>query len=132
MSDALDGYVAKKFGWSSTFGKRYDQYADWFFGIGILYAIYCAEGLTWYAWPWNVALLTMIGGYLVIRTTMPGVDTNGAARLKTLIQFTGGVTILGSYALEWDGAHAIGYIIVWISVILMAKSLWNYLKLPAK
>ncbi len=128
VSDALDGYLAKRFNWSTVLGKRYDQYTDWLFGIALLYAIYRAEGLIWYDWPYNGALLIMVGGYLLVRAALPNVDTTGAAKLKTFLQFAGAVGILAGHALGWDAIHFGGYLLVWSSIGLMGKSLWDYLR----
>lgn len=138
ISDILDGWLAKRFKLGTEFGKTYDQWIDWLFGIALMYAIFAVAGITWYDWPYNGALLGMIGAYLLIRTLFPKVETIQVAKIKTAMQFTGGVTILGGYAFkgsifilfghmfEVDDLPAAGYLLVWSSIGLMAISLWIY------
>lgn len=123
VSDLLDGFIAKTFGWSSEFGKRYDQYTDWSFGIALMYGIFVAGGLEWY----NVPLILFIGGYLTMRLGKPTIETSEAAKVKTFLQFTGGVAILAAHAFEWTALLVAGYVLVWISLPHMARSVRDYL-----
>ncbi len=120
-SDAADGYLAKTFG-GSNFGKRYDQYTDWCFAVAIMYAIVAAEGPTWY----NLPLIVLIGGYLVIRARFPNADTNGTAKKKTIIQMVGVVVILAGHAFQVDSLVVLGYALLWLSLWYMAKALRDY------
>lgn len=122
-SDALDGLIAKRFGLCTLFGKRFDQFADWGLGVAILYAVFVAEGLTWY----NVPPLVAIGGYLALRIPRPIIDTTSVARQKTIVQYAGGVTILLGFALESMECLILGYALVWGSLWFMWKSLRDFL-----
>lgn len=139
VSDILDGWLAKAFGWGTLFGKRFDQYTDWFFGFALLYTIYLAEkGLKWDGWPYNWELLILIGGYLLWRVRFPKVETTLMAKVKTAMQFAGGVIVLAGHAhvpkwfLEKDGYDELlltsGYLMLWASVGLMFLSGWEYRK----
>ncbi len=138
ISDIIDGFLAKHFGWGTTFGKRFDQYTDWLFGIAILYTICLAGGLVVYTWPFNGVLLILIGGYLLLRLKYPKVETTVTAKIKTGMQFVGGITILGGHAHvpEWFLEHngyddfllTCGYLLVWSSIALMFISGWEYQK----
>ncbi len=139
ISDIIDGFLAKHFGWGTLFGKRFDQYTDWLFGIALLHSIYLGGGgLKLYDWPYSGELLVLIGGYLIWRLKFPKVETTGVAKIKTAMQFAGGVIILGGYAhmpewfLEKDGYDDFlltsGYLLVWASVGLMLVSGWEYRK----
>ena len=123
-SDAVDGYLAKKFGQCTQFGKRYDQYADGGFGVALMYAIVEWEGFT----ANNFLLTLIIGIYFGARMLAPTADTNEFARTKTMLQFTGGVSILGSHALAWPLLQYAGYVIVWISMIWTWWSFKAYLR----
>lgn len=132
-SDMLDGWLAKTFKLGTTFGKYFDQYTDWLFGAALLYAIYMADGMHFFEWPFNWELLGMIGAYLLLRTAFPCVQTSSIAKIKTFMQFCGGVLVLGGYARLSGGADGIGalcinggYALVWASIGLMGKSLWDY------
>ena len=139
ISDIIDGSLAKYFGWGTLFGKRFDQYTDWLFGIALLYTIYLAgEGLRLYEWPYNAELLVLIGGYLIWRLKFPKVETTFMAKIKTAMQFAGGIVILAGHAHvpEWfleengydDFLLTFGYLLVWASVGLMFLSGWEYRK----
>ncbi|OGG49829.1 hypothetical protein A3C18_00885 [Candidatus Kaiserbacteria bacterium RIFCSPHIGHO2_02_FULL_54_11b] len=122
LSDGVDGFVAKKFGSCTKLGARLDQYADWSFGVALLYTIFVAEHFTWY----NAPLLLLIGGYLLLRMRYLAVETTEVAKLKTFVQFLGGVVILGGHAFETGLLLVIGYLIVGSSLPLMFKSLRSY------
>lgn len=128
VSDLIDGFLAKNFGWGTKFGKHYDQYADWLFGVALLYAIFEAHNrsLAFFIWPFNGILLFLIGGYLIVRVRFPKLETIEIARPKTGLQFFGAICILGGYAFDVEKSITIGYILVWSSVGLMGKSLVDY------
>ncbi len=124
LSDVVDGWLAKRFNQSTQFGKRFDQFTDWYFGFALIYAIHSAAGFTWY----NVPLAVMIAAYLFVRATFPLVDTSRAAKVKTALQFTGAVFVLGGHAFEIGWWTITGYLLIWASIWLMGKSLWDYKK----
>ena len=139
VSDIIDGWLAKQFGWGTQFGKRFDQYTDWLFGIALLYTIYLAEnGLRMNEWPYNGELLILVGGYLVWRLKFPKVETTLSAKLKTAMQFAGGVIILSGHARisEWLLENSVydaflltaGYLLIWSSIAVMFLSGWEYRK----
>ncbi len=121
ISDAADGYLARLRG-PTKFGARYDQYTDWGFAIAIIYAIVRVEGYTFY----NLPLILLIGGYLVVRALFLNVDTNGDAKKKTIVQMTGVVVILAGHAFEVTLFVVFGYVLLWISLWYMVKALRNY------
>jgi len=127
LSDIVDGWLAKTFGWGTKFGKTFDQWVDWLFGVSLLYAIYVVGGgVVWHEWPYNAVLLIMIGGYLLMRTLLPVIETVQLAKIKTFMQFGGGVIILGGHAFEAVDLLMGGYLLVWSSIGLMIKCLWDY------
>lgn len=121
ISDAADGYLAKWRG-PTKFGARYDQYTDWGFAVAVIYAMVTIEGFTFY----NIPLIVLIGGYLVIRARFPSADTNGAAKKKTVMQMIGVVVILAGHAFEVTLLVVLGYLLLWLSLWYMAKALRNY------
>jgi len=137
VSDLIDGYLAKRFKLGTKFGKHFDQYTDWLFGVALLYAIYRYDGMSLLAWPYNWELLFLIGGYLLLRVWYPTVETIWIAKVKTAMQFCGGVGILGGYAHVCEsfvaGSSAavinVGYLVVWTSIALMWVTYGYYRKI---
>ena len=76
VSDGVDGWLAKTFGWCTRFGARFDQWADWLFGFALLYALCVAEPLTRY----NTPLVLSIAGYLIARIWYLEEDTTGRCK----------------------------------------------------
>lgn len=128
LSDMVDGFLAKRYGWATRFGERYDQWVDWLFGIALLYALYLKEDVMWREWPYNGELLFLIGMYLLIRTFIPLVDTTRIAKWKTGMQFAGAVVILGGHAWSFGTIITIGYMLVWSSIGVMMFTLVDYIK----
>lgn len=142
LSDIIDGWLAKKFKLGTSFGKTYDQWIDWGFGVALMYSIYAAGGLNWYDWPYTGELLVLLAGYHVVRMLFPLVETIWVAKVKTAMQFGGGVVILANFA----GMHLTvgdsaveftigptelvngGYLLMWSSTSLMALSLRDYVR----
>jgi cardiolipin synthase len=124
LSDGVDGYIAKTYGWSTKLGARLDQYADWSFGVALLYTIFVAEDftLTWY----NTPLMFLIGLYLLLRMRYLATETTEVAKLKTFVQFLGGIVILSGHAFVSSVLLVIGYLIVASSLPLMYRSLRSY------
>ena len=134
VSDAIDGWLARRFGLGTDFGKVFDQWVDWCFGISLICAIYVAGGLVFSAPPFNGELVVLIGGYLLARLKYPIAETTISAKWKTAMQFSGAVFVLGGHA---QGAKVIlantwpltiGYMLLWASVGLMFLSGWEYYK----
>ncbi|MSU73602.1 CDP-alcohol phosphatidyltransferase family protein [Candidatus Kaiserbacteria bacterium] len=124
ITDGLDGLIARTFNMCSELGAHLDQYADWGLGSALLYTIFNAEHftLTWY----NAPLLTLISLYLVLRMRYLSVETTQVAKVKTFVQFLGGIVILGGHASGVDVILITGYVIVAGSLPLMYKSLQSY------
>jgi len=121
-SDGIDGWVAKTFGMTSRFGARLDQYVDWLFGAAMLYAIYVAEPPTWY----GIGIIWLISLYLLLRMRYYNADTPEVAKLKTFLQFSGGVVILIGDAGGIGFITGIGYVIIILSLPLLVLCLRAY------
>jgi cardiolipin synthase len=115
LSDGLDGYLARRFDQSTEFGKRFDQYADWGFGVAAMYCIYMDEQFT-----------LCIGFYLGVRLMRPFADTTAVAKAKTVVQFSGAVLILGGHAYQFVPGIIFGYGLVYLSLWLMLQCLLGY------
>ena len=122
VSDGVDGWLAKTFGWCTRFGARFDQWADWLFGFALLYALCVAEPLTRY----NTPLVLSIAGYLIARIWYLEEDTTDVAKRKTFMQFFGAVVILAGHAWSAEIIRIIGYGIIVSSLPLMYWSLQSY------
>lgn len=67
ISDALDGFIAKRFDWRTRLGALLDPLAD----KVLLVSVYVTLGIAGQLWPWLVVLvvfrdLMIIGGFLLI------------------------------------------------------------------
>ncbi|MBV9159106.1 MAG: CDP-alcohol phosphatidyltransferase family protein [Candidatus Kaiserbacteria bacterium] len=142
VSDAIDGPVAKWTRRCTSFGKRFDQWVDWFFGIALMYAILVHDRFT----VNTISLTVVIGAYMLLRLRVPTADTSSAARIKTILQFTAGPVILSGHAAPEIGqflfgdrieipaiASALwyaGYAIVWTSTLWTWYSFRDYFVHP--
>lgn len=124
VSDGIDGYLAKTFGWCTKFGARFDQYADWVFGVALLYAVFVEERFT--LTLYNSPLLGLIVLYLLLRMRYYRAKTIEVAKRKTFIQFLGALTILAGHAFDLEWLRVVGYVILYLSLPLMYISWRGY------
>ncbi|MEO1003369.1 MAG: CDP-alcohol phosphatidyltransferase family protein [Cyanobacteria bacterium J06638_7] len=143
LSDALDGWLARRAGGGSAWGARLDPLTD---------KILIAAPLLWLgsqpAWPqqlplWAVWLL--LARELLISGWRSGASGGGPAslggKLKTVLQFISLLLLLwpaswqpgpGIWSLDPAAAlHQLGYWLFWPSLALALGSAWGYLVSPA-
>ena len=72
ISDALDGFIAKRFDWRTRLGALLDPLAD----KVLLVSVYVTLGIAGQLWPWLVVLVVfrdimIVGGFLLIQMLAP-------------------------------------------------------------
>jgi cardiolipin synthase len=101
ISDALDGYIAKKFNFVSQFGAVLDPVADKL----LLVSAYIMLSLIGHVPFWLVLVIVsrdlfIVGGYVVVTSLMGAVTMNPSmlSKLNTLMQIVLVIAILADHA----------------------------------
>lgn len=133
LSDALDGFIAKRFNMETELGKYLDPLAD----KALLVSIYVALGVEGYIVSWLVILvvfrdLIIVGGALLFETMTHSLTMQplmvSKVNTATQIVFAAAVMANVGYGIELDGgmdilvlataattiASGVAYAIVWI------------------
>lgn len=105
ISDALDGYIAKKFNFVSQFGAVLDPVADKL----LLVSAYIMLSLIGHVPFWLVVVIVsrdlfIVGGYVVVTSLMGAVTMNPSmlSKLNTLMQIVLVIAILADHAAGQD------------------------------
>ncbi|MBC7925939.1 MAG: CDP-alcohol phosphatidyltransferase family protein [Bryobacteraceae bacterium] len=101
LSDAADGFLARRFNWSSRLGAYLDPVADKFLLTG-LYISFGISGVAPPALAWlvvcrDVIILAMVGGAFAL-TSIRDFPPSIPGKISTLFQITGALILLGSCA----------------------------------
>jgi CDP-diacylglycerol--glycerol-3-phosphate 3-phosphatidyltransferase len=137
MGDWYDGYLARKLGLISNFGKLMDAMADKIMVLGIVMALVNKDQI-----PVALALITLCREFLVTGMRMVAatkgvvVSADSGGKTKTVTQlvalgfFLGGpvVSLDGYYLFHWDASHFVDIVYhvgVWIFVAGTALSVWS-------
>ncbi len=115
VSDAIDGFLAKRFNMATELGALLDPLAD----KALIVSIYVALGFTDALPRWLVILVVsrdilIVGGFLLamlIDRPMP-VRPHPVSKLNTVAQIVLAATVLGSLGLNFDAG--------WVLPVLMA------------
>jgi cardiolipin synthase len=115
ISDAVDGYLAKRFNMATELGAMLDPLAD----KALIVSIYVALGFTEALPRWMIILVVsrdilIVGGFLVammLDRPMP-VRPHPVSKLNTVAQITLAAVTLGSLGLNFDTG--------WVLPVLMA------------
>lgn len=115
-SDGLDGYLAKRFGWSSRLGGILDALADKFLLVSVFVCLWWLEIFPWWLVGWVLLrdLVIVIGGTVYnyrVETVQPAPSL--VSKLNTVLQIVlaavgvvqlgfGGVPDWLMYALIWS------------------------------
>ncbi len=134
ISDALDGYVARKFNAGSEFGRMLDPIADKIL-VGVALMMLVAEG-NFDGWKMVPALVILAREFLVsgLREFLAGVHVSVPvtffAKIKTTIQMIAiGAMILGPMADRIvPGALAFAYVALWVAAGLTVATGYVYLR----
>lgn len=110
FTDALDGFLAKRFGWTSELGKMLDPAADKL----LLITVFVCLSVTGLAPWWLTALvilrdLVIVCGALTYRQLFGPVrgSPTAASKLNTLCQIVFCLAVVATAAYGWPGATAI-------------------------
>ena len=102
-SDALDGHLARAYGWRTDFGARVDPLMDKFFSYACLAVVPLYFGLGWYL-IWYIAFAWKVDEYsratTAMRTRGESLDANQAAKYKTAYLFAAQLAFFAAIAAE--------------------------------
>jgi len=110
LTDALDGFLAKRFSWTSELGKMLDPLADKLLLVTVFVCLSVAGLVPW--WLAAVVFLrdiVILCGALVYRRLfgpLHGAPT-AASKLNTLCQIVFSLAVVATAAYGWPGAPAL-------------------------
>ena len=133
LSDALDGFIAKRFDMETELGKYLDPIAD----KALLVSVYVTLGVEGHVASWLVILVvfrdvSIIGGALLFETMTHSLTMQPLtiSKINTAVQITFAAAAMASigYGLEWKGAmdllalatavttvaSGLGYAVAWV------------------
>ncbi|MFN3348244.1 CDP-alcohol phosphatidyltransferase family protein [Pseudorhodoplanes sp.] len=122
LSDAVDGFLAKRFNMSTELGAMLDPVAD----KALIVSIYVALGFTEALPRWLVILVVsrdilIVGGFLVakmINRPMP-VRPHPVSKLNTVAQILLAGLALGALALRFDAGSALPVLIGLVTILTL-------------
>ena len=144
LSDALDGFAARKLNAGSDFGRMLDPIADKIL-VGVALMMLVAEGSVreFNLTPGLPSLLKLVPALVILareilvsglREFLAGVSVSvpvsSIAKLKTTIQMVAiGAMILGPIADRWvPGSLALAYIALWVAAALTVYTGYSYFR----
>jgi cardiolipin synthase (CMP-forming) len=139
LSDALDGALARRFGWRTKLGSYLDPLAD----KALLVSVYVTLGLHQLLPPWLVILvvfrdLVLIGGAMLqyaFTANLPRIHPLAISKLNTLAQIVlAGLTlaILGLGVNDLGGSRVLVYVVALTTLLSGLVYGWQWLKLFAR
>jgi CDP-diacylglycerol---glycerol-3-phosphate 3-phosphatidyltransferase len=141
VSDFLDGFLARKLGQESAFGKIADPLLDKVFVCGVLVWMLALDMMPSWHVIGVILLLTREFAVTGLRGATGGGKAFGAdwaGKWKTTFQFAALLAILTAYALTmdhprlaggWNGVLlSSGLTALWVSVVLAWFSAWRYFR----
>ena len=130
LSDAADGWLARRAGGGSVWGARLDPLTDKILILAPLLWL-AAKGVLplWAIW-------LLLARELLISGWRAGQGSGGPAswsgKAKTILQFAALLLLLwptgwlGAAAVTW--LHGLGWLLFWPSLVLALSSAWGYLR----
>jgi cardiolipin synthase len=129
VSDGLDGYLAKRFGWTSEFGKFIDPLADKLLLVAVFVTTTWLGLVPWWLAAAAIARDVMIGlGALIFRLwfgPLRGRPTI-VSKINTLLQLGYLLGVMLKAAVEFPPAEVLAALAV-ITFITTVLSGWDYL-----
>ena len=139
LTDAVDGFIAKKLGGVSKFGMEFDPLADKVFYTMLFVTLYTWHGLTWRSAE-AFGLPTLVAfGYAVdmtrLRIQKRILAARPAAKLKAIVQGVALIALFGPFVPElplwgavslpwwWEPVSITG---LWLSMFLMIIAWLDY------
>jgi cardiolipin synthase (CMP-forming) len=122
ISDAVDGFLAKRFNMATELGALLDPLAD----KALIVSIYVALGFTEALPRWMVILVVsrdilIVGGFLLamlIDRPMP-VRPHPVSKLNTVAQITLAAVTLGSLGLNFDAGWALPILMALVTILTL-------------
>lgn len=131
VSDFLDGYLAKKLGQATEFGRRFDQVTDFVFGFSLIYAIWSWEGSKLYSIPIIVGLIAFAFGVWKLRKRGLAINSSRISKQRIFFQFAAAVVIIGTHAglpiPHLEILRVIAYVVLWFTLYLTWRAYVGYL-----
>ena len=125
ITDALDGWFARRFGWSTRFGELLDPVAD----KVLLVTVYVSMGIAglvpqWLVWVVVGRDVSMLGfaGFALLWTKQRQFTPSPWGKLSTLIQIATGMFAIGSRAF---GGAFLGSIAYAMAFVTAAATAWS-------
>lgn len=125
VTDGLDGWLARRFGWSTRFGALLDPVAD----KVLLVAAYVSMGIAGLVPNWLVALVVgrdvlilAFAGVALVLTTQRSFSPSPWGKLSTLIQIFTGLLAIGSRAFGGAIVETAAHAMVFVTA---AATLWS-------
>ncbi len=134
VSDGLDGYLAKRFGWTSQLGKVIDPLADKLLLVTVFITAAWHHLLPWWIAAAAISRDVMIGlGALVFRLWFGPLKGRPTiiSKINTLFQLgyiAAMMLVLAVGILPQDIVDALGYIMVFTTVLSGADYLYQFTK----
>lgn len=126
ISDALDGWIARRWHLETWIGKRIDQIADLLFGFALAYAVIAQEGLTLYNKPILFGIVFYAAALGLLWLYGKPHESSKAAKWKTAIQFASAVAILAHHTFDFLPLQVVGYAGLYLSMWLSGVALLGY------
>jgi cardiolipin synthase (CMP-forming) len=125
ITDVLDGWLARRFGWSTRFGELLDPVAD----KVLLVTVYVSMGVAGLVPKWLVALILgrdvlilAFAGAALLWTTQRRFSPSPWGKLSTLVQIATGMFAIGSRAFGGAFLGSIAFAMVFVAA---AATLWS-------
>jgi cardiolipin synthase len=119
LTDALDGYLARRFGWSTHFGAYLDPIAD----KVLLVTVFVSLGIGGLIPGWLVMivvgrdlLILVFAGVAFLTTHYRRFDPSVWGKLSTLVQILTCVVVIGSQVFPWPA------LLMWAAVLPVATA----------
>jgi len=129
VTDGLDGYVARKYGYESTLGKLLDPLADKLLLLSAMVMLVYLQR----APAWMVCLIicreTAITGLRAVAVEKGKViGASVMAKYKTMFQIVAVVSLIIHYPFLWADAHAVGMFFLWVAFIYTMWTGYTYFR----
>jgi cardiolipin synthase len=125
VTDGLDGWLARRFGWSTRFGELLDPVAD----KVLLVTVYVSMGIAGLVPRWLVwlvvgrdVLILGFAGIALLLTKHRNFSPSPWGKLSTLVQISTGLFVIGSYAF---GGVFLGFSAQALVFATAAATLWS-------
>jgi CDP-diacylglycerol--glycerol-3-phosphate 3-phosphatidyltransferase len=129
LTDALDGYLARRWQVQSEFGAFLDPVADKLLVVSLLLTLAIERNDVWFTVPAIVIIcreliMSMLREWMALIGAAKQVAVSNVGKYKTAFQMSS----LGLFLLPTDEAEGLAFILLYGAKILTCYSLYTYLK----